>query len=81
MQVTTKAQTWDYINNVVLKNLYPDKWYDIDERWNQDENVYSFPSQLYLDDGVSKIVTGARLRQLRVKPGMVTSHGFLWIAI
>ena len=69
-QVTTKADVWNYANDA-LQMLYPTKWYDIDDRWKDQEFVHQFPGRLFLDDGVSKILTGARLRQLRVKRGML----------
>uniref|UniRef100_A0A7M5V1G8 Polycystic kidney disease protein 1-like 2 n=2 Tax=Clytia hemisphaerica TaxID=252671 RepID=A0A7M5V1G8_9CNID len=68
LKVVTKDQFWDYVNKTVINGLYPHKWYDIDDKWKDQEYVHQFPGGLFLDDGVTKILTGARLRQLRVPP-------------
>ena len=67
-QANTKERVWTYLQNTLLPELYPDKWFDLDKRWEND-TIYDFPGFKYLNDMTSKIVTGARLRQLRVQPG------------
>ena len=63
--------TWDYLEHVFLNNLFPDPFYQIDEKYKtEDSDVFNFPGKLTMSDLTSKIVTGTRLRQLRVKTGM-----------
>ena len=52
-----------------MPNLFPDPFYDIDEKFKDNPKVYNFPEKLTMSDLTNKIVTGTRLRQVRVKKG------------
>ena len=61
---------WDYFESVLLPQLYPTKWLDkVEPRFKDDENVRDFPGKLFLNDLNTKLLTGARIRQLRSQKG------------
>ena len=52
--------------------MFPNAWYEIDRKYENMSVIYDFPQKLTMSDLSSKIVTGTRLRQLRVNKGDVT---------
>ena len=70
-QVYTQSKVWDYINHVFLPNMFPDRWGSISNQFKNDSSIYDFPTKLTMADMNSKVVTGTRLRQLRVRKGML----------
>ncbi|XP_066910530.1 polycystin family receptor for egg jelly-like isoform X2 [Clytia hemisphaerica] len=58
---------WNWVEGFLLPELFPEKWFNISEEFNYDKNVFLFPNKLFLNDMNSKVVTGIRLRQVRVE--------------
>ena len=64
------SDIWKYIGEVLLPQLYPIKWFnDINPKFQDDPDVRDFPGKLFLNDLNTKLLTGARIRQLRSTKG------------
>ena len=63
------ADFWRWVEGFLLPELFPEKWFNISDRFENDSKVFLFPNKLYLNDMNSKVVTGIRLRQVRVQKG------------
>uniref|UniRef100_A0A7M5WZ65 Uncharacterized protein n=1 Tax=Clytia hemisphaerica TaxID=252671 RepID=A0A7M5WZ65_9CNID len=72
-KVTTQSQAWDYLEVVLLPNMFPDEFYqNISSRWDNKSDIKHFPNKLTMSDLTSKVVTGTRLRQVRIKKDTCT---------
>ena len=60
-------QFWDWCDKWLLPEMYPEKWYDLDKKY-ENESFYNYPGKIFLNDLTSKLVNGFRLRQMRVSP-------------
>ena len=56
---------WDWADTVLLTQMYPKKWYDLSERFENSPKK-DFPGRVFLNDLNAKLVNGVRLRQMRV---------------
>ena len=63
-KVLSYNDVWGWAEELLLPELYPQPWYQNQAYPNKTQE---FPGRLYLNDLTSKIVTGVRLRQVRVR--------------
>jgi len=71
--VIRDADVWKYFETILLPELYPTPWYqqELDPDYQNDTGISDFPGNLYLNDLNSKLLTGARIRQLRSDKGEI----------
>ena len=78
-QVHRDSDIWKYIGEVLLPQLYPIKWFnDINPKFQDDPDVRDFPGKLFLNDLNTKLLTGARIRQLRSTKGWLCFFKYYW---
>ena len=59
---------WNWTDTVLLPEIYPSKWYNLSERF-QNTPKNNFPGPIFVNDLNSMIVNGVRIRQMRVVYG------------
>ncbi|XP_047140362.2 uncharacterized protein LOC100203937 isoform X7 [Hydra vulgaris] len=57
---------WPWMDSFFLALIHPDSWFIISDLYKGNKNI-ELPGKVFLPDLVSKVITGIRIRQVRVK--------------